>query len=359
MPSYVTARIVASIEQRPGLHRVSVAFEPKLPDGHGALASTRAYALEDVSGPVGVGDLVVLNTTAVELDLGTGGWHVVVVNLDAPAWQGHGRGHVLKLRYTGMQTDTGVAEEHTSSGEPAVHLPLDAELDCMPVVAATLHSQVAGIAAAVKDRRPDARVAYVMTDGAALPLVLSDLVVSLHRAGLLDATITAGNAFGGEFEAVNVPSALAVARHMAEVDVAIVAMGPGVVGTGTRLGTSALEAAPTLDAVSALGGQPVFCARWSRADQRPRHHGLSHHARTVLELVRSTVTVPVPGALLDDAQVIASRHRLVVVEPPSMGELLKRLSLDVTTMGRGRDVEPEFFALCGAAGVWAADHVAS
>ena len=70
-----------------------------------------------------------------------------------------------------------------------------------------------------------------MTDGAALPIVISDLVDAMTRVGLIDTTITAGHAFGGDLEAVSVPSALALARHVTHADVAIVAMGPGVVGT--------------------------------------------------------------------------------------------------------------------------------
>ena len=46
----------------------------------------RAYALTQLTGPVAVGDRVVVNTTAVELGLGTGGWHVVHWNLDRDAW---------------------------------------------------------------------------------------------------------------------------------------------------------------------------------------------------------------------------------------------------------------------------------
>ena len=106
------------------------------------------------------------------------------------------------------------------------------------------------------DLEPAARVVYVMTDGAALPLALSDLVADLLRAtGLLDVTVTAGHAFGGDHEAVNVPSALDVAVRLAGADVVVVGMGPGVVGTASDLGTTAVEAGPILDAASRLGGR--------------------------------------------------------------------------------------------------------
>jgi hypothetical protein len=184
---------------------------------------------------------------------------------------------------------------------------------------------------------------------------LSDLVVQLRSLGLVDLTVTAGHAFGGDLEAVNVPSALvAAARHGA--DAVVVAMGPGVVGTGTRLGTTAIEAAPALDAVAALRGRPVFCARYSSSDARARHVGLSHHAATVLDLVRSAVEVPVPPAIVGDlAGVGDGRHDIVAVEPPDVAALLDRHGLHVTTMGRGPEQEPEFFAVCGSVGL----HLAS
>ena len=59
--------------------------------------------------------------------------------------------------------------------------------------------------------RPDARVVYVMTDGASLPIVISDLVHELRSRDLLDATITCGQAFGGDHDAISLQSALAIA----------------------------------------------------------------------------------------------------------------------------------------------------
>jgi len=54
-----------------------------------------------------------------------------------------------------------------------------------------------------------------MTDAGALPLALSDLVADLCGAGLLAGAITAGQAFGGDLEAVGVPSALVLAATVA------------------------------------------------------------------------------------------------------------------------------------------------
>src|SRR5437899_4819654 len=127
MPSYRTGEVVALLEARPGLQRVEVDL------GRGP---ERAYALTQLTGPVAVGDRVVVNTTAVELGLGTGGWDVVHWNLARDAWSGSGGGHVMKLRYTSLQADTGVAVEVESYAPPD-------SLGGMPVVVCGLHSQMA------------------------------------------------------------------------------------------------------------------------------------------------------------------------------------------------------------------------
>ena len=235
----------------------------------------------------------------------------------------------------------------------------------MPVVAAALHSQLPAAAVAFKEAEPEARLAYVMTDGAGLPLALSDLAFALQERGLVDATITCGHAFGGDYEAVSIFSALAVARHVAGADAVVVAMGPGIVGTNTRLGFSGMEVGSVLDAAVALGGQPIACLRVSFADPRPRHEGLSHHTRTALRLAcRERVTVAVPrlggeedvrlrSDLADSG--IEDRHDLVEVTPPDVLGLLAAQGLEVVSMGRPAADDPALFLAAGAAGALAAE----
>ncbi|HEX4867605.1 MAG TPA: DUF3866 family protein [Acidimicrobiales bacterium] len=329
MPAYRTATVAAVLTERPGLQRIDT-------------DAGRAYVLTQLTGSVAVGDRVVLNTTAVDLGLGTGGWHVVHWNLAREAWSEAGPGHIMKLRYTSLQVDAGAAEER--------HPDLPTHLGGMPVVACGLHSQIAPVAVAVLAADPTARIAYVMTDGAALPLALSDLVATMVERGVLAASITAGHAFGGDLEAVSVPSALALARHVVEADVVIVAMGPGVVGTGTALGTTSVEVAGVLDAAAALGATSVAALRMSSGDARQRHRGVSHHSRTALGLTRSRVLVAVPATgSYEDA-----RHDLRVVEPPAIAGLLEDAGLRVTTMGRGPEADPLFFEAAAAAGTLAA-----
>ena len=114
MPRFVTRSVASILSERHGLQRVA------LDDASGA------YVLTAVTGPVATGDRVVVNTTAVDLGLGTGGWHVVHWNLERDAWTGGGGGHILKVRYTSVQTDTGAAEEHDDE--------VPSELAGMPVV---------------------------------------------------------------------------------------------------------------------------------------------------------------------------------------------------------------------------------
>jgi len=352
MPSFRTGVVVRLLEVRRGLQRVEVDL------GEGP---ERAYVLTQLTGPVDAGDRVVVNTTAVELGLGTGGWHVGHWNLARDEWRERGPGHVLKARYTSLQADVGSTEEHEAVLVDA------AGVDGMPVVAAGLHSQVPAVAAAFKDAAPGARLVYVMTDGAGLPLALSDLVAALTERHLIDATVTCGQAFGGDFEAVSVHSALAVARHVAGADAVVVAMGPGVAGTGTRLGFSAIEVGPVLDAAAAVGGRPVACLRASFADPRPRHQGLSHHSATALGLAcRSRVTVPLPlvGGVEEEtlragmaAAGLDARHDVVAVKPPDILGLFDRHELAVTSMGRPAAADPVLFACAAAAGTLAAELV--
>ena len=320
MPSFRSGAVTEILEERPGLQRVLV-------DGE------RAYVLTQLVGPVAVDDRVVVNTTAVELGLGTGGWHVVHWNLSRDAWSTSGPGHIMKLRYTSLQVDTGAGEEGTALPE---------RIDGLPVVVCGLHSQLPCVAVVVRHLRPTARIAHVMTDGGSLPIALSDTVHQLRMEGIVDLTITAGHAFGGDVEAVNVHSALALAAHHG-ADVVIASIGPGVVGTGTKLGHTGLDVVTTADAAAALGGTPIIAVRFSEADERERHQGPSHHTMTAVELAARQLVVASP----DD------------VDVPDVAALLERAGLRITTMGRTPAEDPAFFAWAGAAGVVAADRIAA
>jgi len=321
-----------------------------------------AINYDDLTGPVAEGDTVLLNTTAVELGLGTGGYHFVMANLANEGTTAAGPGHIMKLRYTPLQFKVLAVEEEASPHRPA--LEACADLEGMPVIVAPLHSLVAPAVAGVKAEAPHLKVAYIMTDAGALPLAFSRLVPRLKERGLLAATITVGQAFGGDFEAVNVYSGLLAAKAVGGADVAVVAMGPGHVGTNTAWGFSGLEQGEIVNAANILGGQAVAVPRISFADPRRRHFGLSHHTVTVLGRVALTpALVALPE--LDPAQrdfvrrqIAAAgldrRHRFVEADGRPALDLLAALGIEVESMGRTRREDEVFFAAAGAAGRLAA-----
>ena len=113
MPSFRSGRVVEIVFEREGLQRVLVDLEadPEVPDDQVPAGDgpAKAYVLTGLIGDVAVGDEVVCNTTAVEWGLGTGGWHFVHWNLSRRSWRRKGPGHIMKLRYTSLQADTGSA----------------------------------------------------------------------------------------------------------------------------------------------------------------------------------------------------------------------------------------------------------
>lgn len=350
MPSFHPARVTEIILERAGLQRVRAAFT----GSDAGVNGDRAVVLTGLIGTVEVGDDVICNTTAVELGLGTGGWHYVHWNLARVRLDQPGPDHVMKLRYTSLQFDAGTSELALDDTPPT--------LEGIPVVACLLHSQAVMVAATIRYLRPDARIVYVMTDGAALPLAISDLAAAAVRTGVISATVTAGHAFGGDLEAVAVPSALTMARHHLSADVIVVGMGPGVAGTATTLGTTSTEAAAVLDAARALGGIPILAVRASSGDPRARHRGVSHHTDAVLRL---TLAVPEVAAVPDELRASPWSDRFELVEldlpvatdPPDAGDVLTHLDLQITTMGRCLAEDPLFFAAACAAGSLAANHL--
>ena len=196
-------RVTAISERRPGATELRVELD-------GEAGEVDAISYDQLTGPVAPGDRVVLNTTAVALELGTGGFHVVMARIGGPV-DAPGPGHVIKARYTPSQVRVLAVEEEDSPHRAAVAACTD--LGGLPVVCAELHSMVPVVAAAARAVAGDLRVAYVMTDGGALPLAFSRLAAELRRGGLVAGTITAGQAFGGDLEAISLYSALAAASR--------------------------------------------------------------------------------------------------------------------------------------------------
>lgn len=320
-----------------------------------------AVNFNGMTGRISVGDRVLLNTTAVELGLGTGGSHFVMANLTVPAPQNEispGPGHIMKIRYTPNQIKVLSVEEQDSPYHEIMRK--FTSLDNIPVVCCSLHSMLPAAAAAVKSYCAGLKVIYVMTDGAALPLAFSRLVEKLKGTGLIDGTVTVGHAFGGDLEAVNIYSGLAAAKAVLGADVIIAGMGPGIVGTGTPLGFSGIEQAGIIHAAKALEGCPIAVPRISFGDPRERHRGLSHHTRTTLgKAVLIPVYVSLP--LIEETKHnfilrqmresgITAKHKIILEDGKPGLEALEKHKIRVTTMGRSVSEEPEFFLASSCAG---------
>jgi Protein of unknown function (DUF3866) len=294
--------VTAVLERHEGLARIEVDGVPCV-----------GYPL--LTGPVALGDEVVVNTQARDLELGSGGFDLLYANLTRGLGLAAEAGaHVMKLPYTPGQ----IAGRHAEETEP-----LAESLDGMPVVCCSLHSQLAPVCAALAGFR----VAYVQLEGGALPLALSDTVRTLKERSLIAATASVGACFGGDVECVTVWSALAWAKA-AGYDAAVCGIGPGIVGTASRLGHGGLTASTAATAALALGGRAIVAARVSEADPRGRHRGLSHHTVTVLDLSLGSVEIGEDGEGWEEACA----------------------ELPLSHMGRGPADDPAFFAAAFAAG---------
>src|SRR6478736_1757881 len=192
----------------------------------------RALAYPSVVGVPQVDDEVLLNTTAWAQQLGTGGYAMVVAVPDRLPPDPAGPGHLVKGRYTPLQVSVqGVDEQETEHHATIAEAD---DLGGMPVVVADLHSALPAVLIGMLATDPDLKVAYVMTDGAALPASFSRTLDTLA-------------------------SSLA-----------------GVV----------------------TGGQAIGALRISDADPRPRHRGVSHHSLTAFGRVAlGGVTLVAPRGL--------------------------------------------------------------
>ena len=322
----------------------------------------RALAYPALTGRPEPGDRVLLNTTALDLRLGTGGYALVVAMPDRLPPDRSGPGHLVKARYTPLQAIVLGADEQ---GSPYHETLRDAaDVAGMPVVVADLHSALAPVLAGLYEATEPGglRVVYVMTDGGALPAWFSRTCATLREAGWLAGTVTVGQAFGGDLEAVTLHTGLLAARHVLGADVAVVAQGPGNLGTGTRWGFSGVAAGEAVNAAAVLAGRPVAALRVSDADPRERHHGVSHHSLTAygrVALARADVVVPVlPGEfgarVTAQAAPLGTRHALVRVGVDGLPEALGRCPAPLSTMGRGLAADGAYFLAAAAAGRHAA-----
>jgi hypothetical protein len=351
----------------------AVEVEARRDDG----SHCRALVYTDLTSAPELGDRLLLNTAALDRGLGTGGYALVVAVLGP---DGHlkgqpaaPRGHLVKSRYLPLQTMVAGADEQ---GSPFHKLLADADsIAGLPVVVADLHSALPAILAAVHHDRPGTRVVYLMSDHGALPLAFSRSVAQLVDTAQIAATVTVGQAFGGDLEAVTVYSGLLAAKLALDADLVVLTQGPGNLGTGTRWGFSGVACGEAVNAAAVLGGRPVGSLRISGADARRRHRGVSHHSLTAYgRVAMRAADIAVPrlsdaGELtgvagldqvaeladeVNEAAATLTLHRLVEVELTGLDQALLTAPVRMSTMGRGLDQDPAYFLAAAAAGRLAA-----
>ena len=331
----------------------------------------RAVAYEALTGLPGAAERVRLEVSALDRALGTGGHAMVSSRLDVLPPDPPREGHLVKARYMPDQVMVTGVDEQGTAHHGLLSQPIGSlHLEGMPVVVADLHSSLPAVLAGLRspDSQEQPRVAYIMTDGGALPLAYSRVVAALSQAGWLTGTITAGQAWGGDIEAVSVHNALLAARHVLRADAAVVIQGPGNLGTETPWGFSGVACGDAINAVAALGGHPVACLRVSQADARARHRGVSHHSMTAygrVALAGADVVVPdlegpLGAQVRQEAETLctprpgAGQHQLVEVPADGLLELLREVEAQtgvrLSTMRRGLDEDAAAFIAAAAAG---------
>jgi hypothetical protein len=312
-----------------------------------------AWADEVLLGEMREGDEVVVNVAALDLELGSGGFDVVHVNLTRGLDGGgvEGDAHVMKLNYTSLQHPVEPAERPNSRFE-SPDMEDKGTTRLASVLVLPLHGHLAPAAWAVAQTAPELRVGYVQTGGGALPGSLSRDVAELRERELLAGHITAAPAYGGEHEALSVVGALDAAAGLGW-DAVLVAPGPGIIGSDTAYGHGGMAALDSAHAALSLSLSTAISPRLSSADPRDRHRGLSHHTKTVLDLLLAPVDVAAPeGEDWIASSLGDTKHHLHYV-PADLGGYAAS-GLPTKTMGRTLEEDPLFFSAPLAAGTFLA-----
>jgi hypothetical protein len=301
-----------------------------------------AWADTTLLGAMREGDEVIVNVAALDLELGSGGFDVVHVNLSRGLEGGGGPAgeHVIKLNYTSLQHPVEPVETSTDADGPL----------SAPVLVLPLHGHLAPAAWAVGQAAPAVRVGYVQTGGGALPGSLSRDVAQLRESDLLCGHITAAPAYGGEHEALSTAGALDAAGRLGW-DAVLVGPGPGIIGSNTEFGHGGMAALDSAHAALSLRLSTLISPRLSASDPRERHVGVSHHTYTVLELLLAAVDLAVPAGEEEIAAALEEApgpHRIRTAAADLAG--YAESGLPARTMGRSIDEDPLFFAAPLAAG---------
>ena len=317
--------VTAIVERLEGLARIEV-------DGAPCVAYPR------LTGPVALGDEVLVNVEARELGLGSGGFDVLYANLTRGlGLEGEPGAHVMKLPYTPLQVAALHGEEEGGLAE---------SLAAMPVVCCSLHSQLAPVCAGIGE---GVRVAYLQIPGGALPVSFSDSVRALKERALIEVAVAVGACVDGDVACVSTASALAWAAGRGSPSPSA-RSAPASSAPGARSDTAASRRRRRRTLRPRWVGSrssPSACRRPMRARGTRR----LHHTRAVLELCLGDVEYAWP-ADVDAPEWLQPRADVDVA-----GWQEACAGLPLQHMGRGPDDDPAFFAAAYAAGKLARNRI--
>lgn len=305
-------------------------------------------------------DVVLINSSAINLGLGTGGYAFVVTKLGSFSKKSEDYpGHIMKLRYTAQQQPV-LACEAPESEHHELFLADDVNLQGQPVFVGELHSMLPLLYVVLKILFPHKTCVYVMDDQACLDIRFSEHVRQLKA--LYDIkTITFGQAMAGDYECINLYTALETAQKVLQADFIFIFHGPGVAGTATRHGFSGMQLAQWIHTISTCNGQPICIPRVHGLLKRYRHYGISHH--TITPLLKHTLTsCHIPyldiSALQslemkfikrynEQIEQLRSRHHLIKTDFNQAKALceqaLAQYPYNIKSMGNSYDDDPIFF----------------
>ncbi|SES62517.1 DUF3866 family protein [Anaerobranca gottschalkii] len=309
--------------------------------------NSQGYNYPTLIGRVEVGDEVFVNTTAVDLNLGTGGYHFIISKLNPTPKKDKSPGHIMKLRYTPLQLKVHTLEEQL--GENLDKFSFSGH----KVITIELHSMLAPLVIGLKKINPHLKITYCMTDGGALPAYHSNTLKILKENKLIQGVITCGHAFGGDLESVNFITAIQGSIAYFQAQITIVGMGPGIVGTGTKYGFTGIEQGYISDVAQNLGCDVYPALRLGFADQRERHRGISHHFLTNFgSLVKGSYPLVLPDMERKKITFILTqlknegltkKHSIKICSKVDILKEAEDYGINLSSMGRGYDDNPEYF----------------
>ena len=317
----------------------------------------KALNYTKMTGLLKEGDTVLVNTTACTLNLGTGGYHYIIGNFNVNDGELRGSGHGMKLKYTPNQINVLFSEEQDSPLHDKFHQELN--LKGKLIFVGELHSMLMSLCSHIKYCSTGGiKVACIITDHGALPVWISKNIRVLKAKGLLDKVISIGNAFGGDYECVNIYTAVQLAANILDVDAIIITMGPGIMGTGTPFGFSGLELGFYLDFCYTQGGIALYVPRISFSDFRSRHYGISHHyLNTFRKIIQNPLPIILPNMGTSKVRHVIEqlrqsglmlKHPIIIRDGRGISKSLSKYQLKPSTMGRGFEEDREFFYAQGA-----------